>query len=201
MTSRSSRQRHRLFPRTATGQRRHCKEHEPPRDAQRRTEQLAQRFAEFGTAGTRFLEGLLAGNRFGKNQAERVLTLAAAYPRSDVVAALERAVRYGAFSLVASDGSLPCGAGPRRRWMPWPMTIGAIWSDSLMASQRHRGPLPTIKLSWARTLPMPNRSTLGRRPSHPPRSRRARTAAAPNLHGDVTAAVQTLGVGVTPEMA
>jgi len=35
--------------------------------------------------------------------------------------------------------------------------------------------------------------------SHPGRNRRAQTAAAPNLHGDVTAALQTLGVGVTPE--
>ena len=29
--------RHRLFPRTAAGQRSRCKDHEPPRDAQRRT--------------------------------------------------------------------------------------------------------------------------------------------------------------------
>ena len=29
--------RHRLFPRTAAGQRSHCKDHEPPRDAQRRS--------------------------------------------------------------------------------------------------------------------------------------------------------------------
>jgi transposase len=93
--------RHPLFPRSATGQRHRCKEHEPPRDAQRRQEQLTARFAEFGAVGTRFLEGLLAGSRFGKNQAERVLTLAAAYPRADVLAALERAVRYGAFSLAA----------------------------------------------------------------------------------------------------
>jgi hypothetical protein len=33
--------RHRLFPRTAAGQRSLCKDHEPPRDAQRRSEQLA----------------------------------------------------------------------------------------------------------------------------------------------------------------
>ena len=93
--------RHPLFPRSVTGQRSCRKEHEPPRDAQRRSEQLAAHFAEFGAVGTRFLEGLLAGSRFGKSQAERVLTLAAVYSRSDVVAALERAVRYGAFSLAA----------------------------------------------------------------------------------------------------
>jgi transposase len=89
---------HRLFPRTVVGQRSHCPDHEPPRDSQQRLEQLTARYAEFGPAGTRFLEGLLACTRYGKNQAERVLSLAAAYPRSDVLAALERAVQYGAFS-------------------------------------------------------------------------------------------------------
>ena len=105
--------RHRLFPRTATGQRSRRKDHEPPRDAQRRSEQLAQRFAEFGATGTRFLEGLLAANRFGKNQAERVLALAAVYPRADVLAALERAVRYGAFSLQAVQRILAARGRPK----------------------------------------------------------------------------------------
>jgi transposase len=105
--------RHRLFSRTAAGQRSPCKDHEPPRDAQRRSEQLTQRFAEFGPTGTRFLEGLLAGNRFGKNQAERILSLAAVYPRADVLAALERAVRYGAFSLQAVQRILAVRGRPK----------------------------------------------------------------------------------------
>jgi transposase len=105
--------RHRLWPRTAAGQRRCCRDHEPPRDARRRSEQLARRFTEFGAAGTRFLEGLLAGTRFGKNQAERVLALAAAYRRPDVAAALERAVRYGAFSLAAIERILAARGRPR----------------------------------------------------------------------------------------
>ena len=107
---------HRLFPRGTTGQRSHLKEHEPPRDARQRSEQLTQRFAEFGPAGTRFLEGLLAESRYGKNQAERVLSLVAAYPRGDVVAALERAVRYGAFSLAAIQRVLSVRAQPRGIW-------------------------------------------------------------------------------------
>ena len=65
------------------------------------------------TAGTRFLEGLLAGTRFGKNQAERVLALAAAYRRPDVAAALERAVRYGAFSPAAVRRILAARGRPR----------------------------------------------------------------------------------------
>jgi hypothetical protein len=107
---------HRLFPRGTMGQRSRLKEHEPPRDAQQRSEQLTQRFAEFGPAGTRFLEGLLAESRYGKNQAERVLSLVAAYSRGDVVAALERAVRYGAFSLAAIQRVLSVQAQPRGLW-------------------------------------------------------------------------------------
>jgi hypothetical protein len=105
--------RHRLFPRAAAGQRSPCADHEPPRDAQRRFEHLSQRFVEFGAVGTRFLEGLLAGSRFGKNQAERVLSLAAAYPRADVLQALERAVRYGAFSLQAIARILAAQGRPK----------------------------------------------------------------------------------------
>ncbi len=105
--------RHPLFSRGVVGQRSCRKEHEPPRDAQRRSEQLAAHYAGFGPAGTRFLEGLLASNRSGKSQAERVLTLAAAYPRGDVLAALERAVRYGAFSLAAIQRILAVRGQPK----------------------------------------------------------------------------------------
>jgi transposase len=105
--------RHRLLPRTVAGERRRCTDHEPPRDAQRRSEQLKQRFAELGPAGTGFLEGLLAQSRYGKNQGERVLALLAVYPRADVTAALERAVRYGAFSLAAVQRILAARSQPK----------------------------------------------------------------------------------------
>jgi transposase len=105
--------RHRLFPRTVAGQRSRCKDHEPPRDAQRRSEQLAERFAEFGPVGSRFLEGLLGCTRYGKNQAERVLSLTAAYPRQDVLSALDRAARYGAFSLAAVQRILAARSQPK----------------------------------------------------------------------------------------
>lgn len=103
----------RLFPPTVLGQRSRLKEHEPPRDAQQRWEQLARRFAEFGAAGVPFLEGLLAGSRYGKNQAERVWSLVSVYPRGDVTAALERAVRYGAFSRAAIQRILAARSQPK----------------------------------------------------------------------------------------
>jgi len=108
--------RHPLFPRTSVGQHSRHKEHEPPRDGERKAEQLAARFAEFETAGTRFLEGLLRETRYGKNQAEHVLALVANYPRRDVLAAFERAVRYGAFSLSAIRRILAARSRPLPPW-------------------------------------------------------------------------------------
>jgi hypothetical protein len=104
---------HPLWPRGIAGQRSRGPDHEPPRDPQRRLERLRERFAELGAAGPAFLEGLLAASRLGKNQAERVLALAAAYTRPDVIAALERAVRYGAFSPAAVQRILAARGRPR----------------------------------------------------------------------------------------
>jgi transposase len=105
--------RHRLLPKTTAGERSRCKDHEPPRDSQRRAEQLAEQFAALGPLGVQFLKGVLAGSRYGKSQAERVLALLAVYPRADVLAALERAVRYGAFSLAAVGRILAARSQPK----------------------------------------------------------------------------------------
>ena len=104
---------HQPFPKTVTGGRSLCPDHEPPRDSRERQEKLQERFSEFGPAGTQFLAGLLARSRYGKNQAERVLSLVAAYPRQDVSAAFERAVRYGAFSQSAVQRILAAQSRPK----------------------------------------------------------------------------------------
>ena len=72
---------------------------------------LRERFAELGAGGRTFLDGLLRTQRYGKHQAAAVLALLATYARADVLAALERAVRYGAYSLAAVERIL-AGPGP-----------------------------------------------------------------------------------------
>lgn len=104
---------HQPFPKAVTGGRSLCPDHEPPRDSRERQEKLQARFAEFGPAGTQFLTGLLARSRYGKNQAERVLSLVGAYPHQDVSAAFERAVRYGAFSRSAVQRILAVQSRPK----------------------------------------------------------------------------------------
>jgi transposase len=105
--------RHALLPRTVRGQRVVHKEHQPVEDARRRQAQLEERFAELGEPGGRFLEGLLQAQRYGKDQAQRVLALLGTYARADLIAALERAVRYGAYSHAAVERILSAQARPR----------------------------------------------------------------------------------------
>ena len=148
-------------------------------------------YAEFGAPGTRFLEGLLASNRFGKSQAERVLTLAAAYPRADVLAALERAVRYGALQ----PGGHPAHPRGSRPAQDSPGRAGRRPPHRPRATVRrrcrpHRDPRPTTRPCWARTPTMPKRPT--------PKPHAVAKRAVPSLHEDVTTALRTLGVTLAP---
>ena len=105
--------RHPLWPRTATGQRSTQSAHRPTEDARQRQAQLQERYAELGATAARFLAGVLQSQRYGKDHAQRVLALLGTYARVDVLAALERAVRYGAYSHSAVERILAVQARPR----------------------------------------------------------------------------------------
>jgi transposase len=105
--------RHRLFPRGVVQQRSIDKAHRPRDDAQEQQTLLRERFAELGTPARRFLDGLLRDQRYGKSQARRVLVLLASYTRKDLLAALDRAVRFGAYSVQAVERILAAQARPK----------------------------------------------------------------------------------------
>ncbi len=106
--------RHRLVSRTQSGVRQISKSHHPADDPNQRTLLLRQRFGELGPIAVQFLDGLLQKQIQGKLQAQQLLALVAQYQRDDVRAALERAVRFGAFSLAAMRRILAAQARPRR---------------------------------------------------------------------------------------
>jgi transposase len=105
--------RHVLLPDTEKGRRSVHKEHRRSEDTHQRQAELQARYAELGEAGQRFLEGLLRTQRYGKDQAARVLALLGTYTRSDLIAALARAVRYGAYSHAAVERILSAQARPK----------------------------------------------------------------------------------------
>jgi hypothetical protein len=105
--------RHRLVSATVSGARQTLKGHHPADDPGQRELLLRQRFRELGPIALQFLEGLLAKQVQGKLQAQQLLALVAHYHQDDVRAALERAARFGAFSLAAIRRILAATAKPK----------------------------------------------------------------------------------------
>jgi hypothetical protein len=133
--------RHRCVPSTQSGVRQIIKSHHPADDPNQRTLLLRQRFGELGPIAVQFLDGLLAKQTQGKLQAQQLLALVAHYQRDDVLAALERAVRFGAFSLAAMRRILAAHARPKRLLDE----LAELHKDSLDPSLRQEpiGPRPT----------------------------------------------------------
>jgi transposase len=96
-----------------TGQKSTLPGHGPGEDRRRRAAQLRQRFQDLGDIAERFLEGLIQHHRYGWEQAARSLSLLALYEQCDFLAALQRAVRYRAFSAGAVERILAMQATPR----------------------------------------------------------------------------------------
>lgn len=107
---------HRLLPSWQSGQKQIDPSHRAPRNHQIQLDLLQERFAELGELGTRFLEGLLGRQRCGKHQAQRVLVLLRSYSREDQMAALERAVRFHAYSYSSLERILGVLGTPRPPW-------------------------------------------------------------------------------------
>jgi transposase len=105
--------RHRLFPRGTAGQRSTFKPHRPNSDPRQHEILLRERFAELGPIAERFFDGLIRDQRQAKSQAARVLALLSTYARTDWLAALERAVRFGAHSVDAIERILAAQAKPQ----------------------------------------------------------------------------------------
>jgi len=105
--------RHRLCPRGTSQQRSVDRAHRPRDNAPEHLTLLRERFSELGTSARRFLDCLLRDQRCGKNQARRVLALLGTYTRKDLLAALERAVRFGAYSAQAVERILAVQAKPK----------------------------------------------------------------------------------------
>ena len=133
--------RHPLVPGTQTGARQTLKSHHPVDDPAGRALLFRQRFGELGPIALVFLDGLLAKQIQGKLQAQQLLALVAQYQRDDVRQALERAVRFGAFSLAAVRRILAACAKPK----PFLDELADLHREALDPSLREEviGPRPT----------------------------------------------------------
>jgi transposase len=90
--------------------------HRPHRSHEQQVEILRERFARFGEVGSQFLEQLLSKQRYGKHQGQKILVLARSYERTDMVAALQRAIKYHAYSYSSLERILSIQAIPKAAW-------------------------------------------------------------------------------------
>ena len=107
---------HRLLDHQQSGQDVLDPAHRPPRNHEQQIELLRERFAQFGEVGSQFLEQLLSKQRCGKHQAQKILVLSRSYERSDVIAALQRAIKYHAYSHASLERILSIQATPKPGW-------------------------------------------------------------------------------------
>jgi transposase len=105
--------RHRLFARGTVGQRTEDRSQRSREEAREQETHLRERYAELGPAASRFLDGLLRDQRYGKSQARRVLALLGTYATKDLLASLDRAARFGAYSAGAVERILAAAARPK----------------------------------------------------------------------------------------
>ena len=133
--------RHRLVPGTHSGVRQLSKSHHPQDDPRERELLLRQHFSELGPVAAQFFDGLLRKQTYAKQQAQQLLALLAHYQRADVLKALERTVRFGAFSLAAMRRILAATAKPK----PLLGELAELYKDTLDPSLREEpiGPRPT----------------------------------------------------------
>lgn len=100
-----------------TGQKRQDPAHRPSKNRDQQIAELRAQFAGLGPVAGEFLEGLLKRQRYGLKQAQRVLALLRAYHRDDVLKAIQRAVRYHAYSCSSLERILSIEAQPKSLWM------------------------------------------------------------------------------------
>ena len=133
--------RHQRLPRTASGQQSLQPEHHPAPDVAPRGALLHERYVELGEIAVRFLEGLIRTQRYHWDHAQRVLGWLGTYARADWLAALERAVRYGAYAASAVERILATQARPK--------------SLLSLLAEEERPPLPSSAEDEAAVHPRP----------------------------------------------
>lgn len=125
-----------------TGQRRIESGHLPPKDHEVQMNALRERFTALGEVAIEFLDGLLAKTRYSKHHAQKVLSLLGVYPKSDVLAAMQRAVTYRAFGYDSLERILAHQATPKPSWQQLSdsqQEAIARFTDSKPIAARHSG--------------------------------------------------------------
>jgi transposase len=90
--------------------------HSPPKDNEEHISNLRERYTQWGKTGCDYFEGLLIKCRYGKHEAQRVLTLLHGYPKKDAMLAMERGIQYHAYGYQSLERILAHVGTPKAAW-------------------------------------------------------------------------------------
>jgi transposase len=90
--------------------------HRPPSDHHEQLALLRDKYAELGQVAVDYLEGILRKCRYGRHDAQRILSLLHGYSKADGLAAMQRGIQYHAYGFQSLERILIHFGTPKHHW-------------------------------------------------------------------------------------
>jgi len=91
-------------------------DHDPPKDHQEQLTILRQKYSHWGPSGLEYFDGVLGKCRYGKHEAQRILSLLHGYPQKDGICAMQRGNQYHAYGYQSLERILAHFGTPKANW-------------------------------------------------------------------------------------
>ena len=90
--------------------------HRPPSDHHEQLAILREKYTSWGQAAVEYFDGVLRKCRYGRREAQRILSLLHGYPKKDGIAAMQRGIQYHAYGYQSLERILAHVGTPKPNW-------------------------------------------------------------------------------------
>ncbi len=90
--------------------------HRPPSDHHEQLAMLREKYLQWGQVAIEYFEGILRKCRYGRHEAQRILSLLHGYPKKDGLAAMQRGIQYHAYGYQSLERILAHFGTPKANW-------------------------------------------------------------------------------------
>ena len=90
--------------------------HRPPSDHHEQLAILREKYMQWGQVAVEYFDGILRKCRYGRHEAQRILSLLHGYPKKDGLAAMQRGIQYHAFGYQSLERILAHVGTPKANW-------------------------------------------------------------------------------------
>lgn len=90
--------------------------HRPPSDHHEQLAILREKYMQWGQVAVEYFDGILRKCRYGRHEAQRILSLLYGYPKNDGLSAMQRGIQYHAFGYQSLERILAHVGTPKANW-------------------------------------------------------------------------------------